>query len=259
MSEWKKVFNNNVSLYVQIIKKYLLNNGWASICLNDYIKIMPTFQVKDAVFSKDYKKEGAYPIVSQSKDLISGYYDDKLLLNQISNPIIIFGDHTQVVKYIDFDFILGADGTKILTVSEDYNPKFFYYLIKSINLHSNKYARHYSKLRKEFILFHKESLQIQLSIVSFLDSLENNCISKKYFFDEKTESEIISLQKDFYSISIIAEYLEIPALYYLTPLKYFDVYTVAEKGIYISYFLMTMIIVIGSVAATQKIWTEREI
>ncbi len=203
MNEWKKVFNNNVSLYVQIIKKYLLNNGWASICLNDYIKIMPTFQVKDAVFSKDYKKEGAYPIVSQSKDLISGYYDDKLLLNQISNPIIIFGDHTQVVKYIDFDFILGADGTKILTVSEDYNPKFFYYLIKSINLHSNKYARHYSKLRKEFILFHKESLQIQLSIVSFLDSLENNCISEKYFFDEKTESEIISLQKDFYSISSI--------------------------------------------------------
>lgn len=63
----------------------------------------------------------------------------------------------------------------------------------------------------------------------------------------------------FYSISIIAEYLEIPALYYLTPLKYFDVYTVAEKGIYISYYLMTMIIVIGSVAATQKIWTEREI
>ena len=63
----------------------------------------------------------------------------------------------------------------------------------------------------------------------------------------------------FYSISIIAEYLEIPALYYLTPLKYYDVYTVAEKGIYISYFLMTMIIVIGSVAATQKIWTEREI
>lgn len=196
MSQWKKNFDSNISLYARIIKKYLLDNGWSSICLSDYIKTMPVFHIKDAVLSKNYKKEGVYPIVSQSKDLISGYYDDKLLLNQISKPIIIFGDHTQVVKYIDFDFILGADGTKIITVSEDYNPKFFYYLIKSIDLHSNKYARHYSKLRKESIPFRKESLDIQSNIVSFLDSLAENYISERIFFDEKTEKEIITLQKE---------------------------------------------------------------
>lgn len=63
----------------------------------------------------------------------------------------------------------------------------------------------------------------------------------------------------FYGISITAEYLEVPALHYLTPLKYFDVYIVAEGGIYISFFLLAMIIVIGSVATTQKIWTGKEI
>ena len=63
----------------------------------------------------------------------------------------------------------------------------------------------------------------------------------------------------FYGISIAAEYLEVPAMYYLTPLKYFDVYTVAAGGIYISFFLLAMIIVIGSVVAAQKIWTAREI
>lgn len=63
----------------------------------------------------------------------------------------------------------------------------------------------------------------------------------------------------FYGISISAEYLEAPALYYLTPLKYFDVYTVAERGIHISFFLLAMMIVVGSVAAVQKIWTDKEI
>ncbi|MBR5966360.1 MAG: restriction endonuclease subunit S [Treponema sp.] len=213
MSQWKKVFESNISLYARIIKKYLLDNGWTSISLDNYIKTMPAFQVKDAILSKEYKKEGKYPIVSQSKDLISGYFDDKLLLNQISKPIIIFGDHTQVVKYIDFDFILGADGTKILTVSEDYNPKFFYYLIKAIDLHSNKYARHYSKLRKENIPYCKETLLIQSNIVSFLDSLADNCISHKIFFDEKTEQEIITLQKKFYNISSIEIETEIQKTY----------------------------------------------
>lgn len=40
----------------------------------------------------------------------------------------------------------------------------------------------------------------------------------------------------FYVISITAEYLEAPVLYYLTLLKYFDVYIVATGRIYISFF-----------------------
>ena len=26
------------------------------------------------------------------------------------NPIIIFGDHTRSVKFVDFEFVVGADG-----------------------------------------------------------------------------------------------------------------------------------------------------
>lgn len=63
----------------------------------------------------------------------------------------------------------------------------------------------------------------------------------------------------FYTISIAAEYLETPALHYLTPLKYFDVYAVATGGICISFLLLAMIIVICSVAAAQKVWAGREI
>lgn len=208
MSEWKKVFETNISLYCRIIIQYLIESGWKSISIDEYTKKMPDFPVKNAVQSKLYKKEGLFPIVSQSKDLISGFSDEEQLLNKISKPIIIFGDHTQVVKYIDFDFVLGADGTKILTVTNDYNPKFIYYLIKSIDLHSNKYARHYSKLRKEKIPFQENSLAIQHKIASFLDSLENNNISNESYFDKETEKKILSLQKNSLNIQRIEKEIE---------------------------------------------------
>ncbi len=63
----------------------------------------------------------------------------------------------------------------------------------------------------------------------------------------------------FYAISIAAEYLEAPVLYYLTPLKYFDVYIVATGRIYISFFLLALVIIIGFAAVAQKIWAGKEI
>ena len=56
-----------------------------------------------------------------------------------------------------------------------------------------------------------------------------------------------------------AEYLEVPMLYCLTPLKYFDVYTVAMSGIQFSFLLLAMIIAIGSVITAQRVWMLREI
>lgn len=63
----------------------------------------------------------------------------------------------------------------------------------------------------------------------------------------------------FYSLYVIADYLEIPALYYLTPLKYFDVYAVARNGFSVSFLLTAIVIVICCVIMSQKSWTNREI
>ena len=62
-----------------------------------------------------------------------------------------------------------------------------------------------------------------------------------------------------YKGAVRAEYLEAPMLYCLTPLKFFDVYTVAISGIQFSFFLLAMIIAIGSVITAQRVWTLREI
>ena len=74
MSEWKKVFETNISLYCRIIIQYLIESGWKSISIDEYTKKMPDFPVKNAVQSKLYKKEGLFPIVSQSKDLIENIF-----------------------------------------------------------------------------------------------------------------------------------------------------------------------------------------
>lgn len=62
----------------------------------------------------------------------------------------------------------------------------------------------------------------------------------------------------FYGIYIAAEYLEIPALYYFTPLKYFDVYTVAKEGVPFSFLLAAIVIAVISVVMARKIWMGRE-
>jgi len=62
----------------------------------------------------------------------------------------------------------------------------------------------------------------------------------------------------FYGIYIVAGYLEIPSLYYLTPLKYFDVYAVAREGFSIAFLMLAAVIVRISVAVARKRWTDAE-
>ena len=117
---------------------------------------------------KDFLESGKYPIISQEQDYINGYWNNPNDLFRIKKPIIIFGDHTQVLKYIDFDFVLGADGVKILQPTNELDPRYFYYYMQNLNLGSLGYARHY-RLLKEVEIKYPESLTEQLRIVRLLD------------------------------------------------------------------------------------------
>lgn len=142
-----------------------MKEGWTYKKFADCIdKIPKQRQVK----SKDYKSTGLYPIVSQEKELISGYWDDESYLYKHSKPIIIFGDHTKVVKYVDFDFVVGADGTQILLPKSDVDTKFFYYTLLATPIRTLGYARHFKLLKERS--FKIPSLPEQQRIVSRLDS-----------------------------------------------------------------------------------------
>ena len=55
--------------------------------------------------ARDYLEFGNYPIIDQSQDFIAGYWDDNSSVYDGNVPIIIFGDHTRIFKFIDFRFV----------------------------------------------------------------------------------------------------------------------------------------------------------
>lgn len=118
---------------------------WSSI---EYITY-PVGEKKNQIKKSDIKNNGMIAVVSQSKELIDGYCNEEN--KKISDvPVIMFGDHTKNVKYIDFDFVIGADGTKFLKPIL-INSKFLFYALSLIayKLPSRGYARHYSLLKKK--------------------------------------------------------------------------------------------------------------
>ncbi|ONI40438.1 hypothetical protein AN639_04585 [Candidatus Epulonipiscium fishelsonii] len=68
--------------------------------------------------------------------------------------VIVFGDHTCIVKYINFPFFQGADGVKILISNNiDRLPQLlFYHIIKDLSLSNQGYSRHYKFLKDKFII-----------------------------------------------------------------------------------------------------------
>lgn len=125
---------------------YKIPSNWC------WIRLLESFvnktDSKKKIKQKDYLEEGNYPIVDQGRDLIGGYTNDDKLIIYIKKPIIVFGDHTRCIKYINFDFVQGADGTKILEPKKIFLEKYFYYAFKNINIPSLGYRRHYPMFNK---------------------------------------------------------------------------------------------------------------
>jgi len=127
-------------------------------------KIVYTTKIK----RKNFLEIGEFPIISQEKDHINGYWKNSNDLFRIKKPVVIFGDHTQVLKFVDFDFVLGADGVKILQPINEIDPRYFYYYLQNVNLSDLGYARHY-RLLKEIKIHYPKSLPEQKRIVIILD------------------------------------------------------------------------------------------
>ena len=66
----------------------------------------------------NFQHEGKVAIVDQGKDLIAGYTNEEDKVVKGQPPYIVFGDHTRIFKFIDFPFVMGADGTKVLKVKD---------------------------------------------------------------------------------------------------------------------------------------------
>ena len=121
------------------------------------------------IASQDFKTFGRFPIVSQEEAFISGYWDNPEDVFHIDGPVVIFGDHSRHIKYVDFDFVIGADGVKILAPTDNVSAKYLYYYLKSQPIRSLGYSRHYKVLKEKTVPV--PSLPEQRRIVDELDLL----------------------------------------------------------------------------------------
>ena len=142
-------------------------NNWSWVRIET---IFGSISSRDSqILASETLSEGLFAVVSQSQDFIDGYSDDdtKVIYD---NPVIIFGDHTKIVKYVDFPFILGADGTKVLKPILC-NPKFLYYLVYDAanKINPKGYARHYKLLKQSILTL--PPLDEQQRIVERIESI----------------------------------------------------------------------------------------
>ena len=106
---------------------------------------------KKKIQKSKFLKEGLFPIIDQGQVSIAGYTNDKNLIRKFNKPVIVFGDHTLIFKYIDFEFIQGADGIRILMPKNEICTKFFYYYCKYLPLPHKGYSRHYKLLKQCYL------------------------------------------------------------------------------------------------------------
>lgn len=98
----------------------------------------------------DYQTEGAYPIIDQGQEKIAGYSDCQEVFSDV--PVIVFGDHTRKIKYIDEPFLLGADGVKVLKPKlSNVNVKYLYYCLCNVKIPNTGYNRHFKYLKQAAI------------------------------------------------------------------------------------------------------------
>jgi type I restriction enzyme, S subunit len=137
------------------------------------------FQIK----STEFKSAGKYKVIDQGQALIAGYYDDDDLVFK-NVPIIVFGDHTTILKYIDFEFIVGADGTKLLKNKVDFDLKYLFFNLSFNNIPQEGYKRHFTML--SCVILQIPTLSEQTKIANFLSAIDDK-INHTQKQIEKTE------------------------------------------------------------------------
>ena len=96
---------------------------------------------------RDYLPAGDYPVVDQGQELFAGYSNrDDGLFSDV--PVIVFGDHTRHVKYVDRPFFVGADGVKILKPRLSNYVRYWYHALRNTHLENLGYSRHFKLLKQ---------------------------------------------------------------------------------------------------------------
>lgn len=112
-------------------------------------ELVTTVTAPSKVKRESYRPSGKYPIIDQGQGFIAGY-TDAALKPVASGKYIIFGDHSEHIKYVDFAFIQGADGLKLLK-SKCAVSKYIYYAFENYYRREQNYKRHWSSAKETLL------------------------------------------------------------------------------------------------------------
>src|SRR5690606_30950896 len=168
--------------------------SWEKVKFTKVVKDVTSGNTK--LNQNSYQLYGDYPIIDQGEKFIGGFYNEDVTV-KLTKPVVIFGDHSKCVKYVDFNFILGADGVKVLETSEALYPKFLYFFLQSIELPDVGYSRHFKFLKEMEIPL--PPLPTQEKIAAILDNADelrrkDQELLKKY--DELAQAIFIDMFGD---------------------------------------------------------------
>jgi len=146
--------------------------------------------------AKDIAEVGRFPVIDQGQKFIAGYTDDESKVIDFDLPLIVFGDHTRCFKYVDFPFVLGADGTKVLPPNREvYDPPFYYFALLSLELPSRGYNRHFKLLKERKLPL--PPLQEQKKIAHVLATVQRAIEAQERIIQTTTELKRALMQKLF--------------------------------------------------------------
>lgn len=168
---------------------------WETKRLEEVLRPIPSRRYQ--LPTSDYKPAGRFPIIDQGKEAIIAYAD---CVHRVFAPpdggVIVFGDHTCIVKFRDEPFILGADGTKLLVPRADASARFLYYVIEATHLPNTGYNRHLGLLLQTRLVL--PSSKEQRDIVAVLSDVDEligsleSLITKKRAIRQAAMQELLT-------------------------------------------------------------------
>lgn len=165
----QQLIDKKKNLKIATMQKLLTpKEGWQEKCFEQLFSKIPSknYQIK----TTEYRQYGKFPVVDQGQIKICGYSDNINKVYKNQNGVIVFGDHTRIFKYIDFDFVIGADGTQILNVNNENDVKYIYYMLCQKEIPNIGYNRHFKFLLDfKYCLPSKSEQQKIASILSDMD------------------------------------------------------------------------------------------
>lgn len=116
--------------------------------------------------TSEYHATGRFPVIDQGKDPVVGFSDlDDRLFECPDGGVIVFGDHTCIAKFVDFDFVIGADGTQIIRAKGGEVTRFYAYQLQHKGIEPTGYNRHFKFLREREFLVPKPDEQFAIATV----------------------------------------------------------------------------------------------